>query len=85
MINGDGKICGLWVRVTFIFGYTIITGRPLGCLVNDLGAGVVKHLPRKVAGVRGKPWQEISPSGRLALETTEWQPLAGAQKWKAIS
>lgn len=54
-------------------------------MVNDLGAGVVKHLPRKVARVRGKPWQEISPSGRLALETTEWQLLAGAQKWKAIS
>lgn len=55
LTNGDGRIRGHWVRVTFISGHPIITGRPLGCVQNVLGAGAVEHLPGRVAGVRGEP------------------------------
>lgn len=40
LTNGDGRLSGHWVKVTFIFGHAIITDRLLGCLGNVLGAGV---------------------------------------------
>ena len=77
---------GSVARVTFIFGYPVFPGRPLGCLVNVLGAGAVKHLPGRGAEVRGELWQGTSPSGSSAVETVpsgsrsrfSWQ-------WKAVS
>lgn len=30
----------IWVRVTFIFGHLVITGRPLGFVEDVLGAGL---------------------------------------------
>lgn len=69
LTNGDGRICGHWVRVTFIFGHPIITGRPLGCLGNVLGAGAMEYLPGRVTGVRGELREGKSPSGSVTLET----------------
>lgn len=69
LTNGDGRLGGHWVKVTFIFGHPIITGRPPGCLGNVLGTGAVEHLPGRMAGVTGEPWQGMSPSGSLAVKT----------------
>lgn len=40
----------IWVRVTFMFGHPMITGRLLGCLGNVLGAGAAENLPERVQG-----------------------------------
>lgn len=54
-------------------------------LANVLGAGAVKRLPGRAAGVRGEPGQGTSASGGSASETAEWQPLAGSWQWRAMS
>lgn len=44
----------IWVRVTFIFGHLVITGRPLGFVDNVLGAGLKSASLKRMAGVRGE-------------------------------
>lgn len=68
LINGDGRICGYWVRVIFIFGYFIIIGRFLGCLGNVLGVGVMEYFFGRVIGVRGELREGKSLSGSVILE-----------------
>ena len=86
LTNGDGRLRGHWVKVTFIFGHPVITGRRPGCLGNVLGAGAAECLPGTVAGVTGEPQQGMSPGGSLSGgDHAEWQPRAGAWQRKAMS
>lgn len=45
----------IWVRVTFIFGHLVITGRPPGFVGSVLGAGLRSTSLERTSGMRGEP------------------------------
>ena len=83
LTNGDGRLGGHWVKVTFIFGHPIITGRPprvawemfweLGLWSTSLGGWQgwqVSHDREgaQVAALRGRLCRVAAARRRLAAE-----------------